>query len=97
MKLTADDRRQLGELTTRDDGGRHFTEVYGTGWLEEMASLGLIRIDKPVHTATGIPYSAEYWAVLVSPAVADWFDTDGYLLDDTAWEVSPGDFPPMEE
>lgn len=81
-KLTDDDKRMLGELTTRDEAGRHFTETHSDEWLDRMEAAGYITIYRPVHQATGIPYSQEYWSVEVSAEVADWFDGDGNLIED---------------
>jgi len=80
-KLTAEDKRTLGELATKDDAGRHFTETHDNGWLACMELLGYITIDRPVHEATGIAYSQEYWTVQVSAEVAEWFDDQGNLID----------------
>ena len=80
-KLTDDDKRVLGELTTKDDAGRHFTATHSTDWVDKMEAAGYITIDRPVHRATGIPYSQEHWTVEVAAEVADWFDSDGELID----------------
>jgi hypothetical protein len=65
--LTDEDRENLGKITTRDESGRHFTEVYAEAWLAEMESLGVIEITRPVHP-TGIPYAMESWRVVVTLA-----------------------------
>ena len=79
--LTDDDKRTLGTLCTRDEAGRHFTETHSDEWLDRMEAAGYITIDRPVHEATGIPYSQEYWTVQVAAEVAEWFDADGELID----------------
>lgn len=79
--LTDDDKRMLGELTTKDAAGRHYTETHSAEWLDRMEAAGYITIDRPVHEATGIAYSQEYWTVQVAAEVAEWFDGDGNLID----------------
>ena len=78
-KLTDDDKRTLGSLATKDDAGRHFTQTHSAEWLGRMEAAGYIAISRPVHPATGIPYSQEYWTVQVAAEVAEWFDSDGEL------------------
>lgn len=82
INLTRDDKLMLGRLTTRDEAGRHFYEVYSGDWLARMEDAGYIRINRPVHDPTGIPYSQEYHTVEVSPEVATWFDDYGNLIED---------------
>lgn len=64
-EATNDDMiRELCIITTRDQAGRHFTE-----WAEHYEALeaaGWIRIDRPVHTATGIPYGMDSWSIEVT-------------------------------
>ena len=79
MTLTRNDKLQLGRLTTRDEAGRHFADIYPDEWLDRMEVAGLITIDRPIHKPTGIPYSREYWSVQVADEVADWFDSYGQL------------------
>lgn len=81
-EIAADDRRLLGTLCTRDDAGKHFTETHSAEWLGRMEAAGYITIDRPVHPATGIPYSQEYWSVEVAAEVATWFDDHGNLIAD---------------
>lgn len=78
--LTSDDRRQLGNLCTRDDSGKHFTITTPGAWLERMEALGYITIDRPVHSPTGIQYSQDHWSVEVASEVAEWFDSLGELI-----------------
>jgi len=56
--------RELCTITTRDEAGRHFTE-FSSHW-KELEEAGLIEIGRPVHEATGISYSQEYWSVQVT-------------------------------
>ena len=55
----------LATLTERDEAGRHFTETCDC--IDELEEAGLIFVARPC-TATGIPYSAEYWHVEVTAA-----------------------------
>jgi len=57
----------LAGLVTRDEAGRHFTERWPWATLRDLEEAGLIEIERPVHKATGIPYSQEYWSVRVTP------------------------------
>ncbi|MHB9044169.1 hypothetical protein [Acidithiobacillus sp.] len=61
----------LSRITTRDEAGKHFTEVYMADDLAELEERGLITIDRPVHEFTGIPYSQESWSVEVTDAGAE--------------------------
>jgi hypothetical protein len=79
--LTRDDKIKLGQLSTRDDAGRHFTETHNAAWLARLEQIGLITIDRPVHAATGIAYDQQYWSVEVAPEVAEWFDEQGELIE----------------
>ena len=55
---------ELQQACTRNDSGQHFTEwMRYWGYLE---SVRLIVIDRPIHEATGIPYSQEYWSLEVT-------------------------------
>lgn len=63
-KLTADAIRDLASLTTKNESGQHFTE-YSMHW-EELEAHGLIRVIRPVHQGTSIPYSQEYWTLEVT-------------------------------
>ena len=80
--LTREDKIALGQLTTRDDAGRHYSEWIDADWLAQMEDAGLVRINRPVHEATGIPYSQEYHTLEVADVVATWFDEQGDLIDD---------------
>ena len=78
--LTRNDMCLLGALCTRNEDGRHFTEAFATDWLARMERLGYLTIDRPIHEATGLVYSPEYWTVAVAPEVEDCFDTAGDLI-----------------
>ena len=41
-------------------------EIYSTSDLEELEAAYLIAIHRPIHDATGISYSQEYWSVEVT-------------------------------
>lgn len=87
-ELTRQDKLQLGHLTTRDEAGRHFYEVFDGAWLERMEAAGYITINRPTHEATGIAYSQEYHTVQVSDEVADWFDAYGDLDDEANYRCA---------
>jgi hypothetical protein len=61
----------LAVITTQDEAGRHFTARYDHDALIELEEAGLLAIRRPVHEATGISYSQEYWSVEVTQAGAD--------------------------
>ena len=61
-----DEIRQLGRLCTRDNAGRHFTEWFDVELLDRLERAGYVTVDRPVHEATGIPYSQEYYSVEVT-------------------------------
>lgn len=56
----------LSVITTRDEAGKHFMEVYHFDDLLWLMAQDLITVHRPVHQ-TGITYSQEYWAVSVTP------------------------------
>ncbi|MEN6549222.1 MAG: hypothetical protein ABFE07_24520 [Armatimonadia bacterium] len=58
----------LAVITTRDEAGRHFTEVYAADDLHELEEEGLLEVNRPVHAGTGIDYSQEHWSAQVTPA-----------------------------
>lgn len=56
--------QSLSIACTRNEAGRHFTE-----WLngaDELEDMGLIAIHRPIHEATGTPYSQECWSLEVT-------------------------------
>lgn len=64
--ISMEDIRKLGCITTRDEAGTHFTQKHSADWLKRMSDAGLVEITKPVHEATGIQYSEEFWTVSVT-------------------------------
>lgn len=64
MNDTEETVRALLTICTRNEAGRHFTEVFPE-W-KELEESGLIDVYRPVHSQTGIPYSQEYWSVEVT-------------------------------
>ncbi len=66
--MTKKDARLLGRLTTRDEAGTHFTQIYDYKFLAKMEKAGYIVINRPVHQPSGIPYGQEEWSVEVTPA-----------------------------
>ena len=75
--------REYGRISERDEHGEHFMTAFA--W-EPLEKLGLIRIIKPVHEPTGIPYSQEYYHLehtelghLIANAI---FDGYGELIED---------------
>ena len=64
--VESEDLTMLGELCTRYENGKHFTEIYPDAWIERMEALGLIEVTRPVHFATGLSYGSEEWTVRAS-------------------------------
>lgn len=58
--------RILSTLTTRDSAGTHFTVRVSSDDLAALEAEELITINRPIHEATGIPYSEEYYSVEVT-------------------------------
>lgn len=63
-RLTEGIIRDLFIATTRNEAGQHFTEFLSHD--EELEELGLIKVNRPVHKATGIPYFCEHWTLEVT-------------------------------
>jgi hypothetical protein len=64
FKTSEDAKEALEELlhiTTQSEGGSHFTEAFRR-WMD-LEQAGLIRVHRPVHEATNIQYSNQYWTV----------------------------------
>jgi len=61
----------LAVITTTDGAGQHFTSLYAWDELEELERDGLIVIHRPVHEATGMMYSQEYYSIEVTQDGAD--------------------------
>jgi hypothetical protein len=74
-EITAEDRQMLGELATRDDAGRHFTETHDPNWLARMEAAGIITISRPYS-------ESRFWSVGIMPGVPGITDDQGYLIDD---------------
>ena len=74
--MTTDDLIQiLARLTTRDEAGRHFTDTVSHDALAALEADGLIEINRPIHSATGLAYDEQYWSVEVTPAGVDLVET----------------------
>ena len=56
----------LGDLTTKDEAGTHFTEYVSADNLQWFEDSGLIEINRPVHEASGIQYEQREWTVTVT-------------------------------
>ena len=75
MTVTDKMIEELSLIATRNEHGQHFAE-----WSEHYEALeraGLIRINRPVHEPTGVPYSIEHWTLEVTPAGQAVVDTWG--------------------
>ena len=75
--LMDDVARELCIATTRDEAGRHFTE-----WMkhyEKLERLGLIKINRPVHSGTGISYDCQYWTLEVTDEGQEFVDANPEL------------------
>ena len=55
---------ELQHACTRNEAGQHFTQFMR--YWDYLEYVGLIAIDRPIHEATGIPYSQEYWSLEVT-------------------------------
>lgn len=67
MKFNKKYAKLLGRLTTRDEAGTHFTQIYDPDWLQDAESRNFIQITRSVHEPTGIAYGQEEWTVEVTP------------------------------
>lgn len=68
--LTAADLHKLGRITTRDEAGVHFTQIYNIDWLFHMEQNKYISIYRPLHEPTRLPYGMEEWSVeVLEPAL----------------------------
>lgn len=65
--------RIVGYITTHDESGKHFTEIYDLEVLSKLDEKGLIAIHRPVHH-TGIPFGMSEWWVEVTSAGEDFLD-----------------------
>jgi len=64
----------LAVITTKNEAGRHVTDLYDWQDLMSLEADGLLEIERPVHEATGIPYSQEYYGVHVTETGSDLVD-----------------------
>lgn len=69
--MTRDDARILGGFCNRDESGKHFLEIYNSEWTSLAEAAGWIKIYRPIHGATGISYSQEYWRAEVTEEGAE--------------------------
>ena len=55
---------QFGEVCERDEAGRHFVE-----WLDykPYEDLGWIRVERPIHQPSGLPYDSSHWRLELTP------------------------------
>ena len=74
-EITAEDRQMLGELATRDEAGRHFTETHDPNWLARMEAAGIITISRPYS-------ESRFWSVGMMPGVPGITDDQGWPIDD---------------
>lgn len=70
---------ELCAITTRDTAGRHFTAV--SEYWPALEEAGLIKVHRPIHPDTGLPYSDEYWSLEVTE--------DGQTMVDAHPELHP--------
>ena len=73
--ITAEDRRMIRELATRDETGRHFTETHSAEWLDRMEAAGIITISRPYS-------ESQFWSVGMMPGVPGITDDQGWPIDD---------------
>ena len=69
----------MESLCTCNEAGRHFTETTDPGALKDLETLGWIKIDRPIHDATGIPYDAKYWTVTITEEGMDIIDARDFI------------------
>ena len=65
---TSDKVAMLSTLCTRDSAGQHFTSKFSRDDLGTLEAEELIVVNRPIHEATGLPYSEEYYTVEVTEA-----------------------------
>jgi hypothetical protein len=66
LGLTEDQIIELGHISTSNDAGRHFTTC--SRYFSVLEERGAIVIHRPVHVATGMEYSSDYWSLEVTEA-----------------------------
>jgi len=52
---------ELGKACTFNEDGRHFVQFL-RHW-QDLEEAGLVAIERPVHSLTGIRYSQEFWSI----------------------------------
>ncbi len=60
--------RILSTLTTRDSAGRHFASRVSGDIIAALEAEELVVVTRPIHAATGIPYSQEHYSIEVTEA-----------------------------
>jgi len=78
-ELTDNMIRELAIMCTRNESGQHYT-AWSDHYLA-LEELGLIKINRPVHKFTGIPYDIIYWTVEITE--------DGQAVVDANPELCP--------
>lgn len=56
----------LAGMVTRNEEGRHFTELYQADTLRDLEALELIAIHRPVHDTTCLAFDESHWTVEVT-------------------------------
>ena len=56
---------ELGQITTHDSSGRHFTN-FSEHW-ELFENENLIKVHRPYHESSGLNYDQSYWSMEVTP------------------------------
>jgi hypothetical protein len=56
----------LCRITTRNEAGKHFTELYDADDLIALETAELIEVSRPIHEPTGIMYDRDQWTVEVT-------------------------------
>lgn len=64
--LTSEQMDILNVITTRDEAGRHFVELYDAEDLDALESQGYIEVNRRGHAVTGMQYDSSYWTVGVT-------------------------------
>ncbi len=65
--MTVDQKvKILSVITTRNEAGKHFLEVYNYNELKELEEEGFLEINEQIHSGTGLKYSEEYNTVTVT-------------------------------
>lgn len=72
--ITAEDRRMIRELATRDEAGRHFTETHSAEWIGRMEAAGIITISRPYS-------DSKFWSVGIMPNIPGLTDDQGWPID----------------